>query len=516
MAIVQALDQAGVQPHEVSYVEAHGTGTALGDPIEVGALKAVYGQYRDEESPLVVGALKTNIGHLEGAAGIAGLIKAVLVLQHQAAPPNLHFSKLNPAIDVEGFPVVFPARGGLTPLQGSGIYAGVSSFGFGGANAHVLLERGTGMGITKKAPELPKVAFLFTGQGSQYVGMGKELYDAEPVYRESFDLCASILKQWLPCSLQDLVFGGEGISSSLVNDTRYSQPALFVLEYCVSELWKSYGVTPGAVMGHSAGEVVAACVAGVMSLEDGLFFIVHRAIAMHEAPTADGCMYALRAGVEEVSATIGDKLVVSIAAVNGPKNVTVSGSETEVQKLLTALDGVAAKRLMVSHAFHSPLMCTALPGVKSAAARVALAVPEITMITNATGMQLPEEQAQSPDHWAELVVKPVLFSKGMATLAEEGFMHFIEVGPKSHLCKMGKQCFSALGTSEQPTFLSLFEGGSDPGMVFHESLGKLERGSIQLESILYMKKRSFACCQPSCLLLQHHAEKVVEGKPVSS
>ncbi|CAM9882194.1 unnamed protein product, partial [Chrysoparadoxa australica] len=145
MAIRQALDQAGVEPHEVSYVEAHGTGTALGDPIEVGALKAVYRWERGEESPLVVGALKTNIGHLEGAAGIAGLIKAVLVLQHQAAPPNLHFRKLNPAIDVEGFPVVFPTMGGLTSLEGSGTYAGVSSFGFGGANAHVLLERGSSL-----------------------------------------------------------------------------------------------------------------------------------------------------------------------------------------------------------------------------------------------------------------------------------------------------------------------------------------------------------------------------------
>ncbi|CAM9889896.1 unnamed protein product, partial [Chrysoparadoxa australica] len=143
MAIRQALEEAGVEHHEVSYIEAHGTGTSLGDPIEVGALKAVYGQFRDEDSPLVVGALKTNIGHLEGAAGIAGLIKAVLVLQYQAAPPNLHFSKLNPAIDVEGFPVVFPATGGLTHLQGSGTYAGVSSYGFGGANAHVLLERAT-------------------------------------------------------------------------------------------------------------------------------------------------------------------------------------------------------------------------------------------------------------------------------------------------------------------------------------------------------------------------------------
>ncbi|CAN0003018.1 unnamed protein product, partial [Chrysoparadoxa australica] len=248
-----------------------------------------------------------------------------------------------------------------------------------------------------------------------------------------FDHCASLLEQWLPCSLQDLVFGCDGISPSLINDTRYSQPALFVIEYCVSELWKSYGVTPDAVMGHSVGEVVAACVAGVMSLEDGLFFIVHRAIAMHEAPPADGCMHTVWAGVEEVSAAIGGKLAVSVAAVNGPKNVTISGSEAEVQKLLTALDGVASKRLVVSHAFHSPMMSSALPDVKSAAARVALAVPEITMITNATGRQASDEQVQSPDHWAELVVKPVLFSKGMVSLAEEGCTHFIEVGPTSHL-----------------------------------------------------------------------------------
>ncbi|CAM9593565.1 unnamed protein product, partial [Chrysoparadoxa australica] len=511
-AIRQALDKSGAAPHEVSYVEAHGTGTALGDPIEVGALKAVYGEDRDEDCPLVIGAVKTNIGHLEGAAGIAGLIKAVLVLQHQAAPSNLHFSKLNPAIDVEGFPVVFPCEAGLTPLEGSGSLAGVSSFGFGGANAHVVLERGT---VGRSAPTVaqPKVAFLFTGQGSQYVGMGKGLYEAEPVYRRALDSCASILEAWLPCSLYDLMFGSDSISPDLIDRTECCQPALFSLEYSLSELWRSKGMVPDAVMGHSVGEVVAACVAGVMSLEDGLMFTVHRARSMQRVPRSDGCMYAVRAGAEEVSAAISnDELAVSIAAVNGPKSVTISGSEVQVQKVLSKLDGVVRKRLLVSHAFHSSLMQPAVPEVQSAAARISFSVPKVAMITNASGQAVSNEQVTSPEHWAGLVVKPVLFHGGMSSLVELGCTRFIEIGPSSTLLQAARSC---LGGQSSCDYVSSLKKGEAASATFNAAAATLQAEQLERMSVsskLYRNRKRFSWHEPSHLFLQHRSEDTIVGE----
>eukprot|EP00953_Heterococcus_sp_UTEX-ZZ885_P017536 9813-Heterococcus_DN1.PRE.1 len=375
-----ALAAAGASPLDVRFVEAHGTGTSLG-------------------------AVKSNIGHLEGAAGMAGLIKAVLVLQHAAAPPNLHLTKLNPRLDLSSFAVAFPTE--LTPLVSSSsgdtsssssssgeVLVAVSSFGFGGANAHIVLGRGDdvaddvsddGASLNATQPSAaavpvaaaaavsskPKVAFLFTGQGSQWSGMGQALAAQEPAFAAALDRCAAVLDRTagaLPCTLRQLLF--DSANAALLDDTRYCQPALFALEFALCEAWKARGILPAAVMGHSLGEVVAACVAGAVSLEQALLFTVQRAAAMQALPQGGGVMYAVHCSEEAVSAAIAAAAAngsssdsgmadVAIAAVNGPLSVTLAGPESSVQAVLAKLPAAAVVKLNVSHAFHSPMMAGA-------------------------------------------------------------------------------------------------------------------------------------------------------------
>jgi acyl transferase domain-containing protein len=248
-----------VTPLDVDYVECHGTGTALGDPIEVGALKAVLAPSRDASTPVVLGALKSNIGHLESAAGIASLIKLSLATQRRAVPPNLHFKKLNLHIDVEDFPVQFPIE--ATELrENKPLLAGTSSFGFGGTNAHVVIQEASasdGSEVFRTSGR--SVAFLFTGQGSQYTGMGKELYESDATFRAALDRCAALCGELLPTPLLEVMFGGD---TAALDSTEYAQPAIFALEYALAEMWKARGVAPAYVLGHSVGEFAAAVAAG--------------------------------------------------------------------------------------------------------------------------------------------------------------------------------------------------------------------------------------------------------------
>ncbi|MGV2826967.1 beta-ketoacyl synthase N-terminal-like domain-containing protein [Myxosarcina sp. GI1(2024)] len=531
--IRQAIKNAGVRPAEISYVEAHGTGTPLGDPIEVKSLKTVLMEGRQPDQPCRIGSVKTNIGHLESAAGIAGLIKVVLCLQHQEIPPNLNLKQLHPYIRLQKTPLSIPTKGQKWTIAQKTRLAGISSFGFGGTNAHVILEQAppsvelaakverplhllalsaknetalaelarlysyfidanretsladicfsANMGrshfdrrlvaIADSTHELqaslqafdrgkdteiiagclsvdtpPKVAFLFTGQGSQYVGMGRQLYQTQPTFRAALDRCAQILEPYLDLPLLALLYPEtqerREKPSSLLNQTAYTQPALFALEYALAQLWLSWGIKPALVIGHSVGEYVAACLAGVFSLEDGLRLIAQRGRLMQSLPQ-NGEMVSLLATPEQVIPAIPDPEKVALAAFNGPQSVVISGEREAVRIVTTKLkaQGIKFKTLKVSHGFHSPLMEPMLADFEQVARQVTYSSPQIDLVSNLTG-KLATAEIATPEYWCQHIRQPVKFSQGMETLAQQDCGIFIEIGPMPILLGMGRLCLS--------------------------------------------------------------------------
>ncbi|MCP4167536.1 MAG: SDR family NAD(P)-dependent oxidoreductase, partial [Chloroflexi bacterium] len=543
--IREALKVAGVNAAEVSYVEAHGTGTSLGDPIEVKALSAVYGQERASDNPLLLGSVKTNIGHTEAAAGLAGLIKVVLALQHRHIPPHLHFQQPNPELDLAAIPARIPTKGEAWQENGrNGRVAGLSSFGFSGTNLHVLLasapepvqrakpvtgpqvehshqvlalsakseaalsalagryrsyleqEQGEiqladmcytaavgrshfghraalvgssaqALGVQLEALQQgravaglysaqvgtkPKTAWLFTGQGSQYAGMGQQLYETQPSFRSTLNRCAEILDEHIEISLLEVLFGannGGALGLLLDHDeaeawlkwTANTQPAFFALEYALAKLWQSWGIQPDVVMGHSVGEYVAACLAGVFSLEHALELIATRGRLMQALPSG-GVMLAVMAPAERVQAFVADHSdVISIAGINGPKNTVISGEGSAVKVIAERLQehGIHSHTLKVSHAFHSPLMQPMLAEFERVASQMDYHKPQLPIISNVTGRRAGAEIA-TPEYWVKHVMSPVHFAQGMATLAKENVIAFLEVGPQPLLLNMGQQC----------------------------------------------------------------------------
>ncbi len=537
-----ALSQAGVMPQEVDYVEAHGTGTALGDPIELHALANTMCRERPPDQPLLVGSAKTNIGHLEAAAGVAGLIKVVLALHHEYLPPHLHFQQLNPHITPGGAPLEIVTAGRAWPRRERPRFAGVSSFGFSGTNAHIILQEAPaaraqaeaapvadGMQLltlsakTEKAlrdlarryvefldqpavpalaevcysanttrsafahrlgvvadtlpalreklaafaekqavPEMvtgqakensrPKVAFLFTGQGAQYPAMGRRLYETQPVFRAALEKCDALLRPHLEQPLLSVLFSDPSslptdhhslITDHWLHQTAYTQPALFAIEYALAELWRAWGVKPAAVMGHSVGEYVAACVAGMLSLEDGLKLIASRGRLMQALPQ-NGEMAAIFAEEERVAAALADfRERVSLAAINGPANVVISGEAAAVNAVLARCDaeGVKWKKLVVSHAFHSPLMEPMLDEFEMVAGSLEFQPAKIPLISNLTAKPLHFTAELDPRrYWRRHVREAVRFADSLRTLHEMGCRLFLEIGPHPTLLGMASQC----------------------------------------------------------------------------
>lgn len=510
--IRRALTQARVDPAQVDFVEAHGSGTELGDPIEVEALGAVYGK-REAAPPLLLGAVKANIGHLESAAGIAGLIKAVLCLRHGEVPPQIHISSLNAHIPWSELPVAVPREPTrLQPRDGCA-RAGVSSFGFSGTNAHAILEappaeqrtaagtapppppyvlplaartpaalsalceryaahfaarpeldaadachsaavgrahlpcRRAAVGSSAqalrealaRAPELPpqgeerqgppRIAFLFTGQGAQSPGMGRGLHQAHPVFRDALERCAAELAPYMDRPLFEVLFPSVG-DEALIHQTQYAQPALFAFEYASMELWRSWGVVPDAVLGHSVGEFAAACAAGVFTLEGAARVIAERGRLMQSLPEG-GAMAAVRAGPEAVAAALeacGSSA--SIAAFNGPAETVITGELAAVMAASDALAraGLQTKPLTVSHAFHSRLLDPMLDDFERVVERVPLAPPRSKLISNLTG-ELAGAELATAASWRRHAREPVRFGDGLRSLQRLGINVLVEVGP---------------------------------------------------------------------------------------
>ncbi|MFI4876497.1 MAG: type I polyketide synthase, partial [Blastopirellula sp. JB062] len=516
-----ALNDAHLNPHDVEYVEAHGTGTSLGDPIEVRSLKSVLAIDRPVEKPLRIASVKTNIGHLESAAGVAGLVKCILSLTHQQIPPHLHFQELNPYIDLSDAPIEIPLAPTAWKAPSGQRNAGVSAFGFGGTNCHVIvgdyaggLEKtaltdfqrpqhllalsaanrsglsevaeqyaeliaensdleiadlcysanvgrtklGVRQGLVVDSREAAlkqlrqlanasqdeengakrrkqKTAFLFTGQGSQYFGMSRTLYETQPIYRATLDRCASILAQY-DVPLIDILFGDD---AEAVNQTAYTQPALFAVEYALYELWKSWGVEPDMVIGHSVGEYVAACAARVFLLGDALKLIALRGKLMNSLP-AGGGMVAISAGpavVDPLVVAQGGKL--TVAAYNSSQQTVISGDLAALEEAIAACEkqGVRATRLTVSHAFHSPLMDPILDEFEEAVSQIKLYPASIPLASNLTG-EWAGDEITTPQYWRRHLREAVRFGDGMALLGKKGAKVFIEIGPNPILTGLGR------------------------------------------------------------------------------
>lgn len=529
--INKALTDAGIGANTIDYVEAHGSGTSLGDPIEINALAGVYGPYHSHEHPLWVGAVKTNIGHLEGAAGAAGVIKTILALQHKSIPGQIHFSRPNALIDWDHIPIQVVT--GMKPWSQDSHprRAGVSSFGFSGANAHIILEEAPecspeppevrypvhllklsardeevlkGLATSyrdyltathlqladdidyicytaatgrmnwncrltvqgKTAAEIVKqlelflegrgrkgfycidnpggvakeVVFLFTGQGSQYPGMGRELYEVHPVFRQAMDKCDGMFQSFLGVSLVELLYQGE----NQVDRPLYAQPAIFSLQYSLTCLWESFGIRPMAVLGHSIGEYAAAWLAGIFSLEDAVKLVAARARLMETIP-CNGNMVGILASEETVKDLIKPYPDVSIAAINTGENITISGSQSSMSVVLEKVKQakIFVERLNISHPFHSVMMEPYVEQFRNEimGMGITFSPPHIRFIPardSGSGTDL--------DYWATQLREPVRFYPCLNGLAGQGYRLFLEIGGTATLAGLAGQALGDIYT----------------------------------------------------------------------
>lgn len=609
--IRKALLNAGVDALRLGYVEAHGSGTALGDPIEIEALSAALGEGRSQEQPLLVGSVKTNIGHLAGAAGIAGLIKAVLTLQHGEIPAHLHVTNLNPHVTWQEHPISIPMQ--TTPWHSpyQTRVAGISSFGWSGTNAHVILEESsigeiseetrpwqllllsakTGTALeqatdnliayaqnhpasslvdiaytlqygrnrfehrrtllcrdredaiatltrrdpqrlstSSEAADRRSVAFLFPGLGEQYIGMARELYQVEPAFRETVDYCCAFVKNQLRVDLDEALYqkqqgngklsyngnghtngngkhegaghsvldlpalhghggrkgngqNGHGVQTAFdrLKQTAMAQPIVFIIEYALAQVLLQWGLRPAAMLGYSLGEYVAACLAGVLSLEDALTLVTRRAQLIQEQPA--GAMVAVMLSEAAIQPYLSEQ--VSLAAINSPQTCVLAGPSSEIERLeaLWSEQDIASRRVETTHAFHSTMLDQARKKLTMLAQTLTLNPPAIAYLSNVTGTWITAEQATDPAYWARHMCQTVRFADGAERLLQDTEHVLLEVGLGQSLGSFVKQhpaCTRERMQRVLSTLPSLHEKQSDYAFLL-ATLGKLWQIGVSID-----------------------------------
>ena len=566
-AIVQAQSTAGVHPDSISYIEAHGTATPLGDPIEIEALTQAFRRQTAATQYCAIGSIKSNIGHTVAAAGVAGLIKTALALQHKQIPPSLGFESPNPQIDFANSPFFVNTKLVDWPEGNTPRRAGVSSFGVGGTNAHVILEEPPAIQpsgssrayqlllLSAKTPTAlaqattnlkqhlqqnpdinladvaytlrvgrkafnhrrfvvcrevaesrdilesldvtrtsaretrlrnPEVVFMFPGQGSQYVNMGLNLYQHEPVFQAAVDRCAEILQPLLKLDIREILYpatGEDEAAETNLRQTIYTQPALFTVEYALAQLWLNWGVQPAAMIGHSIGEFVAACLAGVFSLEDGLRLIATRGRMMWELP--GGSMLSVRMSAESVAKRLSNDL--AIAAVNGPSLCVVSGSTEAITALQAELEAeeVICKALHTSHAFHSPMMDPILEPFAELMQSIPLSSPTIPFVSTVTADWITPAQATDPLYWARHLRETVRFAEGVQTLWQQPERVLLEVGPRITATTLARQ--QATDLKQQVAIASLGKTAKDDSewLALMQAIGQLWLAGVEIDTAAF-------------------------------
>ncbi|MUG92153.1 SDR family NAD(P)-dependent oxidoreductase [Scytonema sp. UIC 10036] len=561
--IAEALAVAKVEPETVTYIEAHGTGTTLGDPIEIAALTKAFRASTQKKGFCALGSVKSNIGHLNAAAGVAGLIKTILALKHKLIPPSLHFEQPNSKIDFANSPFYVNNKLFKWESNGNPLRAGVSSFGIGGTNVHVVLEEpptvkafgrsrpyhllvlsaktpsaldnatanlaehlkqnpnfnladvAYTLQVGRRAfshrqmlvcqnhkdavsalvtldpkqvftaiqePKVQPIVFMFPGQGTQYINMASELYQVEPTFCKHVAHCSEFLKPYLGVDLRDILYPKEEEAEEAkqkLNQTFITQPALFTIEYALAKLWIEWGVHPQAMIGHSIGEYVAACLSGVFSLEDALLLVSARGRLMQELP--NGAMLAVSLLENEVYSYLGKEL--SLAAVNSPSLCVISGSIDAVNQLshLLTEKGVACYRLHTSHAFHSEMVEAILLPFLEQFKKITLKAPKIPYVSNVTGTWITATEATDASYWGRHLRQTVRFAEGVATLLQQPGQILLEVGS-------GRTLSTLIGqqpqVDEQQLVLSSLrhpkEQGSDIAFLLN-TMGKLWLAGVEID-----------------------------------